>query len=137
MRRTPEEARRYHRRSRLERLDISPKRIEHAPDTLSERIKHASEIVVRLSQIAELNGWVATFRRDNVEFTGLWPPDADLDGTDFEVPIEAWVGDPSDLAGSYERHRERCLLAIQQGLMRANFQLRLVPEAIKGSRAVS
>jgi hypothetical protein len=126
MGRTPEKARRFHRRSRLERLDISPKRIDHRPHDLSDRIKHATEIVVRLSQIAELNGWVATFRRDNVEFTGVWAPNPDLDASDFEVPIEIWVGDPSDLAGSYERHREHCLLAIRQGLERASFQLRLV-----------
>jgi hypothetical protein len=130
MRRTPEKTRRFHHRSRVEHLDISPKRLEHASDILFERFKHAAEIVVRLSQIAELNGWVATFRRDNVEFTGVWPPDPDLDATDFGVPIEGWVEDPSDLTGSYQRHRERCLLAIRQGHQRTNFQLRLLREAI-------
>jgi hypothetical protein len=132
MRRTPEEARRYHRRSRLQRLDISPKRIEHGPDVMSDRIKHATEIVVRLVQIPELNGWVATFRRDNLKFSGLWPTDPDTDTTDFEVPIEAWIEDPSDLAGSHDRQRERCLLAIRQALELADFQLRLGAEPIEG-----
>ena len=106
-----------------------------------DRIDHAVEILGRLTEVEGLDGWVATFRRDNLECTGVYPGRDDNPAlADFYVPVELFMVDNADPEGSWQRdlarcRLARCRLAIKHGIERHDLELDLMREAIEQSEA--
>jgi len=101
-----------------------------------DRIDHAVEILGRLTEVEGLDGWVATFRRDNLECTGVYPSRNENPVlADFYVPVELFMVDNADPEGSWQRNLARCRLAIKHGIERHDLELDLMRQAIEQSEA--
>ena len=58
-------------------------------------VDEAAETLAKLSECEALHGWVATFRRDDLRHTGVWPSEFDygsLGEIDVEVALRASRG---------------------------------------------
>jgi hypothetical protein len=95
-----------------------------------ERIQHAAEILAKFGEVEAMWGWFATFRRDTLECTGVWPPRTDQDWDDIEVPVLEFMLDCVDPVGSWERHKRRSQLAVRQGIERHDLNLELMREEL-------
>jgi hypothetical protein len=110
--------------------------LEPAPPPSPERLEHASQVLARFSEVAGLDEWRATFRRDNLECTGIWPPEMyDVGLSEFEVPIEASNLCVGDSEGSYQRQLECCRLAVRHGIERAELERSQMREALTEEEA--
>ena len=94
-------------------------------------VDEAAEILAKLSECDALHGWAATFRRDDLRHTGVWPSKFDC-GSLGE--IHAWVpeflGDNVDPEHSWKQNLARCSLAIRQAVERRDLDLELLSEAL-------
>lgn len=102
----------------------------------AKRIESAAEIGQNTGEIPALVGWVATFRRDQLECTGVWP-DEDTAGhlDEIEVLVGRTCTDHVDPERSHHRERERCRLAIRQAIERHELETRMMSEALTSQDA--
>ena len=79
------------------------------PTPGDDRIEAAAEILRKLSEVEAIHGNVATFRRKNLECTGVWPADTDYGHlADVDVPVPEYYPDVVDLEGNWRRQLARC-----------------------------
>lgn len=106
--------------------DLSP-----PPVPTDDQLARATEELTNMTECKALDGWVATFRREDLSCTGVWPADHDLGSLrEFEVPVEALVLDRQDMDGCWARALRRSALGIRQGIERHDLELEMMREAL-------
>jgi hypothetical protein len=101
-----------------------------------ERIDHAVNLLSKLSEVPAVHGWIATFRRGNLECTGVWPPhEYDLAIAELEIQVPDFHIDNVDPEQSWQENVARCRLAIRHGLERCDLDLDLMREGLERADA--
>lgn len=104
---------------------------EPPPLPSDERIDHAAEIVLKLSEVEAIWAQVVTFERHNLECTGVWPKgDCDLEIGELDLRVPDFCPDTVDMEGSYHRQRARCRLLVRHAVERHDLDLELTREAL-------
>ncbi len=108
------------------RADLAPPPVP--PDAA---VDEAAEILAKLSECEALHGWVATFRRDALRHTGVWPSEFDYGSLgEIHAEVPRFVIDWVDPEHSWKQNLARCSLAIRQAVEQRDLDLELLSEAL-------
>ena len=94
-------------------------------------VDEAAEILAKLSECEALHNWVATFRRDDLRHTGVWPSEFDYGSLgEIHAEVPRFFVEWDDPEHSWKQDLARCSLAIRQAVEQRDLDLELMSEAL-------